>query len=164
MKNLFNLIDSSISLVFIILVFSLSGLTAQTYSANNSSFESTYKRSESIFTSNSFEFHSYMVFNGSQREKNASKLVVNNNKISGQLLPMVSSNASAITFKGKRIKNYKIQLDDEFQTIIIVFDTQIEGAKYHFTIKAMPNGKTFLEVNSELQENELEYIGNILRI
>ncbi|MCA0153078.1 DUF4251 domain-containing protein [Winogradskyella vincentii] len=161
MKNLFNESLKSISLVFIILIFSISGMTAQTHKGDNSTLEKTYERNKTIIESNSYEFRSLMVYDGSHRKKNYSKVSIIKNKLSGSLIPIKSSKSSVVSFEKDRIKNYKVQTNDENQSVELSFDATSGELSFQFNIRIMPNGKAFLKVYS-LNE-EIEYIGTIVR-
>lgn len=151
-------------LIFIAIFVWSTDIRAQSYSADNTIFEETYQNSTSIVESNVYEFHSYLVFDGVQREKNASILSINDNILNGTLLPLSYNKSSAISFKDSTIENYKAQIDDENQTIEIVFETQLNSTRYYLHIKTMPNGKSFLKINSNTLKTELEYIGSIVRL
>ena len=161
MKNLFYEFLKSISLVFIIFIFSISGITAQSYKTDNITLEKTYERNKTIIESNSYEFRSLMVYDGSQREKNFSKVSIVKNKLSGSLIPITTSKSSLVSFEKDRIKNYKVQTNDENQSVELSFDAALGEISFQFNIKIMPNGKAFLKVYS-LNE-EIEYIGTVFR-
>ena len=161
MKNLFYEFLKSISLVFIIFIFSISGITAQSHKTDNITLEKTYERNKTIIESNSYEFRSLMVYDGSQREKNYSKVSFIENKLSGSLIPITSSKSSVVSFEKDRIKNYKVQTNDENQSVELSFDAALGEMSFQFNIRIMPNGKAFLKVYS-LNE-EIEYIGAIFR-
>ena len=161
MKNLFYEFLKSISLVFIMFIFSISGITAQSHKTDNITLEKTYERNKTIIESNSYEFRSLMVYDGSQREKNYSKVSFIENKLSGSLIPITSSKSSVVSFEKDRIKNYKVQTNDENQSVELSFDLASGEMSFQFNIRIMPNGKAFLEVYS-LNE-EIEYIGTIFR-
>lgn len=161
MKNLFYEFLKSISLVFIIFIFSISGITAQSHKTDNITLEKTYERNKTIIESNSYEFRSLMVYDGSQREKNYSKVSFIENKLSGSLIPITSSKSSVVSFEKDRIKNYKVQTNDENQSVELSFDAALGEMSFQFNIRIMPNGKAFLKVYS-LNE-EIEYIGTIFR-
>ncbi|RCT54210.1 DUF4251 domain-containing protein [Winogradskyella sp. KYW1333] len=161
MKNLFYEFLKSISLVFIIFIFSISGITAQSHKTDNITLEKTYERNKTIIESNSYEFRSLMVYDGSQREKNYSKVSFIENKLSGSLIPITSSKSSVVSFEKDRIKNYKVQTNDENQSVELSFDLASGEMSFQFNIRIMPNGKAFLKVYS-LNE-EIEYIGTIFR-
>ena len=161
MKNLFYEFLKSISLVFIMFIFSISGITAQSHKTDNITLEKTYERNKTIIESNSYEFRSLMVYDGSQREKNYSKVSFIENKLSGSLIPITSSKSSVVSFEKDRIKNYKVQTNDENQSVELSFDLASGEMSFQFNIRIMPNGKAFLKVYS-LNE-EIEYIGTIFR-
>ena len=161
MKKLFNESFKSILLVFVILVFSISGITAQSHKGDNSTLKKTYKRNKTIIENNSYESRSLMVYDGSQREKNYSKVSIIKNKLSGSLIPITTSKSSLVSFEKDRIKNYKVQTNDENQSVELSFDVALGEISFQFNIKIMPNGKAFLKVYS-LNE-EIEYIGTIVR-
>jgi len=161
MKYLFNESLKSFSLVFVILVLPISGITAQSHKRDNITPEKTYERNKTIIESNSYEFRSLMVYDGSQREKNYSKVSIVKNKLSGSLIPITSSKSSVVSFEKDRIKNYKVQNNDENQSVELSFDAALGEMSFQFNIKIMPNGKAFLKVYS-LNE-EIEYIGTIFR-
>ena len=148
-------------LVFVILVFSISGITAQSHKGDNSTLKKTYKRNKTIIENNSYEFRSLMVYDGSQREKNFSKVSIVKNKLSGSLIPITSSKSSVVSFEKDRIKNYKVQTNDENQSVELSFDLASGEMSFQFNIRIMPNGKAFLKVYS-LNE-EIEYIGTVFR-
>ncbi len=155
---------SLIPLIFIAIFAWSTDIKAQSYSADNTFFEETYQKSTSIVESSAYEFQSYLVFDGVQREKNASILSINDNILNGTLLPLSKNKYSAISFNESTIENYRAQIDDENQTIEIIFETELNNIRYYLHIKTMPNGKSFLKINCNTLKTELEYIGSIVRL
>ncbi|WP_431157760.1 hypothetical protein [Winogradskyella poriferorum] len=161
MKKIKVLQHSKLAIIIAFFGF-LSQISAQSYSADNTTLQSTYENSIKTIESQSYEFRAYLSFDGFKRTKNASKVSIKNKSITGTLIALEGDNSNVLKFNDQSIKGYKVNIDEAGKVIDLNFRSTINGVGYKFDIKILLNGNAVMTVFNA--NNSMEYRGNVVRI
>lgn len=131
-------------LLVFLLTFSATSIScAQSKTTQKEKFQSNYENMKTIVQGNSFKFIGNLVYDSAQRktvDAALNTISINGNELSGNFSTLEATD-KRVELDGQ-ISNYKIDYDDEKQTISISF---LSG-QYNFYIDIKANGYAFLAV------------------